>query len=113
MRSPSISPLTRPASFSTFRCWETVACASGQLVDDLAAVAGVAGEQQPEDADAGGVAERLREQRELGVALLARDRWVRSSDGHATPGGVMPAAAAIPAGTPRSGFMLGICVAQA
>ena len=36
-----------------------------QLVDELAAVAGVVGEQQPQDAHAGRVAERLREQREL------------------------------------------------
>ena len=45
-----------------------------QLVDDLAAVAGVAAEQQAHDPDTRGVADRLREQRELNVALLARDR---------------------------------------
>ena len=54
------------------------------LVDDLAAVAGVAREQQAEDADAGGMAERLREQRELGVALLARLED-RRGGGHETP----------------------------
>ena len=82
-----------------------------QLVDELAAVAGVAAEQQPQDPDAGRVAERLREQRELLVALDERPEPRRRllTRRRRCGGG---AAAAIPAGTPRSGFTCGISCGQ-
>ncbi len=76
-----------------------------ELVDELAAIAGVVREQQPHDPDAGRMAECLREQRDVpldrgsGLDDDAHDTW--------------RAAAAIPAGAPTSDLTRGISCRQA
>ncbi len=80
-----------------------------ELVDELAAVAGVVGEQQPQDPDARRVRERLRQQRDIvleGGRMFCCDR-------HETRAVWWRAAAMIPAGRPRSGFVCGISCGQA
>ena len=81
----------------------------GELVDELAAVAGVVGEQQPQDPDACGVPERFREQCDV---VLEGGR-VFCCDRHETRAVWWRAAALIPAGRPRSGFVRGISCGQA
>ena len=80
-----------------------------KLVDELPAVAGVVGEQQPHDPHASGVAKRLSEQRDI---PLDRDLWC-DRGGHETLAVWWRAPAATPAGIPRSGFTCGISCGQA
>jgi len=67
---PSISPTISPASFRHFQVLGDGRLRERKLVDDLAAVARVVGEQQPQDADAGGMADRLREHRQVDVECV-------------------------------------------
>ena len=65
-------PADQSASLSTLRCCETVDWAR-ELVDDVAADARLAADEQAEDLDPRRMPDRLREQRQLLVGLVALD----------------------------------------
>ena len=82
----SISPRIKPASFSTLRCCETAACASG-LLHDLAAVAGIAGEEQAHDLRPRGMPERLRKRGEPLLCAFGRSHRRRRDAHRPAPAG--------------------------
>ena len=79
MRRPSISPDDQTGVLEHLQVLRDGRLRERELVDELAAVAGVVGEQQPHDPHARRVAERLREDRDLLLDASSRSRGSRDA----------------------------------